>query len=104
MVQFFLITCVVLVFLQKSNFKLFFRAITDIVAILPLQYCKSDKDRKSYVFFFKDSLDKKVVTPTLKLDKGNVSTFVKFEYERSSSKTERVFKKTNTIFHFLFTK
>ena len=62
------------------------------------------KIKTSYVRFFKDSLNKGAVTPTLKLDEGNVYTFAKFEYERSSSKTERVFKKTNTISHFLFTK
>ena len=44
-----------------------------------------------YVRFFKDSLNKGAGTPTLELDKGIVSTFAKFEYERSSSKTERVF-------------
>ena len=40
----------------------------------------------------------------LELDEGNVSTFAKFEYERSSSKTERVFEKTNTISCFFFRK
>ena len=43
-------------------------------------------------------------TPTLELDEDNVSTFSKFEYERSSSKTERVFEKTNIISCLLFTK
>ena len=62
------------------------------------------KIKTSYVRFFKDSLNKRAVTPTLELDEGNVYTFAKFEYERGSSKTERVFEKTNTIFHFLFTK
>ena len=33
--------------------------------------------------FFKDSLNKRAVTPTLELDEGNVSTFTKFEYEHS---------------------
>ena len=32
--------------------------------------------------FFKDSLNKKVVNPTLELDEGKVSTFSKFEFER----------------------
>ena len=50
-----------------------------------------------YVCFFKDSLNKRAGTPTLELDEDNVSTFAKFEYERSSSKTERVFEKTNMI-------
>ena len=40
-------------------------------------------------------------TPTLELDEGNASTFAKFKYEwlieRGSSKTERVFEKTNMI-------
>ena len=36
-------------------------------------------------------------TPTLELDEGNESTFAKFEYERSSLKTEPVFEKTNMI-------
>ena len=31
------------------------------------------------------------------LNERNVSTFAKFEYERSSSKTEQVFDKTNMI-------
>ena len=54
--------------------------------------------------FFQDSLNKKAGTPTLKLDEGNASTFAKFEYERSSSKTERVFEKTNMISCFFFRK
>ena len=40
--------------------------------------------------FVKDSLNKRVVTPTLDLDEGNVSTFAKFDYEQ-------VFEKKNTI-------
>ena len=55
------------------------------------------KIKTCYVRFFKDSLNKRAGTPTLELNEGNVSTFAKFEYERSSSKTERVFEKTNTI-------
>ena len=53
--------------------------------------------------FFKDSLNKRAGTPTLELDEDNVSTFAKFKYERSSSKTERVFEKTNMISCFFFT-
>ena len=41
------------------------------------------KIKTSYVCFFKDSLYKRAVTPTLELDEGNVFTFAKFEYERS---------------------
>ena len=55
-------------------------------------------------FLFKVSLNERAVTPTLELNEGNVSTFAKFKYERSSSKTEQAFEKTNMIFHFLFTK
>ena len=40
MVQFFLDTCVVLVFLSKSKSKPIFRDISEIVAILTLIYCK----------------------------------------------------------------
>ena len=43
-------------------------------------------------------------TPTLELDEGNVSTFAIFEYEGSSSKTERVFETTNLISSFFFLK
>ena len=46
------------------------------------------KIKAFYVPFFKDSLNKRAVTPILELDKSNVSTFAKFEYERGSSKTE----------------
>ena len=53
------------------------------------------RTKTCYVRFFKDSLNKRARTPTIELDEGNVSTFAKFEYERSSSKTERVFEKTN---------
>ena len=55
------------------------------------------KIKTYYDRFFKDSLNKRAGTPTLELDGGIVSTFAKFEYERSSSKTERVFEKTNMI-------
>ena len=40
------------------------------------------------------------MTTTLELDEDNVSTFAKFKYERGSSKTERVFEKTNTKLFF----
>ena len=53
-----------------------------------------------YVRFFKGSLSKRAGTPTLELDEGNVSNIAKLEYERSSSKTERVFEKTNMISYF----
>ena len=43
-------------------------------------------------------------TPIIELDEGIVSTFAKFQYERSSSKTERVFGKTNMISSFFFRK
>ena len=59
------------------------------------------RTKTCYVRFFKDSLNKSAGTPTLELDEGNVSTFAKFKYERSSSKTERVFEKTNMISVFL---
>ena len=62
------------------------------------------RTKTCYVRFFKDSLNKRAWTPTLELDKGIVSTFAKFEYERSSSKTKRVFEKTNMISYFLFRK
>ena len=62
------------------------------------------RTKTCYVCFFKDSLNKRAGTPTLELDEGIVSTFAKFEYKRSSSKTERVFEKTNMIFIFLFRK
>ena len=57
-----------------------------------------------YDRFFEDSLNKRAGTPIIALDEGIVSTFAKFEYERSSSKTERVFEKTNMISCFFFTK
>ena len=60
--------------------------------------------KTSHVQFFKDSLNKRAGTPTLELNEGNVSTFAKFEYERSSSKTERVFEKTNMISCFFLYK
>ena len=37
-----------------------------------------------YVCFFKDSLNKRAGTPTLELDEDNVSTFAKFEYEKTN--------------------
>ena len=55
------------------------------------------KTRTCYVCFFKDSLNKRGGTPIKELDEGKVSTFAKFKYERSSSKTQRVFEKTNMI-------
>ena len=60
------------------------------------------RTKTCYVRFFKDSLNKKAGTPIIELDEGIVSTFAKFEYERSSSKTERVFEKTNMISCFFF--
>ena len=62
------------------------------------------QSKTTYVPFFKNSLNKEPVNPILELNEDNVSTFAKSEYERGSSKTGRVFEKTNTIFHFLFTK
>ena len=62
------------------------------------------KIKTRYVRFFKDSLKKRSWTPTLELDEGIVSTFSKFEYDRSSSKTEQVFEKTNMISCFSFKK
>ena len=52
----------------------------------------------------KYSLNKRAVTSTLELDEGNVSTFAKIKYERSSFKTKRVFEKTNMISCFFFRK
>ena len=63
-----------------------------------------NEDKNMLCSFFKDSLNKRAGTPTLELDEGIVSTFAKFEYERSSSKTERVFEKTNMISCFFFRK
>ena len=57
-----------------------------------------------FVFFLKDSLNKRAGTPIIELDEGIVSTVAKFKYERSSSKTERVFEKTNMISCFFFRK
>ena len=54
--------------------------------------------------FFKDSLNKRAVTPTLELDEGNVSTFAKVEYERCSSKMEWVFEKNKQNLPFPFYK
>ena len=61
------------------------------------KYCPKVEDKNILCFFFKDSHNKRAVTPTLELDEGNVSTFAKFEYERCSLKTEWVFQKTNTF-------
>jgi hypothetical protein len=62
------------------------------------------RTKTCYVRFFKDSLNKRAGTPILELDESIVSTFAKFEYERGSSKTERVFEKTNMISYFFFRK
>ena len=62
------------------------------------------KTKTWYVRYFKDSLKKRAGIPKLELDEGNVSTFAKFKYERSSSKTKRVFEKTNMISCFFFRK
>ena len=62
------------------------------------------RTKTCYVRFFKDSLNKSAETPTLELDESIVSTFAKFEYEHSSSKTERVFEKTNMISRFFLRK
>ena len=62
------------------------------------------RTKTCYVCLIKDSLNKRAVTPTLELNEGNASTFAKFEYERSSSKNERVFEKTNMISCFLVRK
>ena len=50
------------------------------------------------VRFFKDSLNKRAETSILELDEGSVSLLVKFEYQRSSSKNDRFFERTNMIF------
>ena len=62
------------------------------------------RTKTCYVRFFKDSLNKRARTLTLELHEGNVSTFAKFENERSISQTERVFEKTNTISCIFFRK
>ena len=62
------------------------------------------RTKTCYVGFFKDSLNKRAVTPIFEHDEGNVSTLVMYEYERSSPKTERVFEKTNTISCLFFRK
>ena len=62
------------------------------------------RTKTCYVRFFKDSLNKRAGTPIIELDEGIVSIFAKFGYERSSSKTERVFEKTNMISCFFFGK
>ena len=45
-----------------------------------------------YVRFFKDSLNKIAVTPTLELVEGNISAFANFEYKQNSLKTEESLK------------
>ena len=60
------------------------------------------RTKTCYVRFFKDSFNKRAGTPIIELNEGIVSTFARFEYERSSSKTERVFEKTNVISCFFF--
>ena len=55
------------------------------------------RTRTCYFRFFKDYLNRRGGTPIKELDEGIVSTFTKFKYERSSSKTEWVFEKTNMI-------
>ena len=50
--------------------------------------------------FSKTPFNKRAETPIIELNEGIVSTFARFEYERSSSKTERVFEKTNKISFF----
>ena len=62
------------------------------------------RTKTCYVRFFKDSFNKRAGTPTLEPNKGNVSTFAKCEYERNSSKTERVFEKTKMISCFFLGK
>ena len=62
------------------------------------------KIKTSYFCFFKDSFNKRAVTPTFDLHEVNVSTFALFEYERGSLEAEWVFEKTNMISHFLFIK
>ena len=52
--------------------------------------------------FFQRSLNKRAGTPTLELDEGNASTFAKFEYDRSSSKTDQVFEENKHDFLFFF--
>ena len=55
--------------------------------------------KKSHVCFFKDSLNKRAVIPTLELDDGNVSTFAKFEYKTIAQKLNESLKKEH---NFLF--
>ena len=55
-------------------------------------------------FFLKYSLNTRAVTPTFELDENKVATFVKFEYECGSSKTEGVFEKEKRKSHFIFAK
>ena len=62
------------------------------------------RTKTCYVRFFKDSLNKRAGTPIIELDEGIVSNFAKLEYERSSSKTEQVFEKTNMISSFFLRK
>ena len=62
------------------------------------------RTKTCYVRFFKDSLNNRAGTPSLELDEGNVPTFAKFEYERSTSNTERIFEKINMISCLFFRK
>ena len=47
------------------------------------------KIKTFYACFFKDSLNKRAVTPTFELDEGNISIFSKFENKHGSTKTVR---------------
>ena len=62
------------------------------------------RTKTCYVCLFKDSLNKRAGTPILELTEGNASTFARLQYERTSSKTEQVFEKTNMISCFFFRK
>ena len=50
--------------------------------------------------FFKDSLNERGGILIIELGEGILSTFAKFEYERSNSKTKQVFEKTKMISFF----
>ena len=54
--------------------------------------------------FFQRLPNKRSGTPTLELDKGIVSTFARFEYECSSSKTEQVLEEKKHDFLLFFLK
>ena len=58
------------------------------------------RTKTCYARFSKDSLHKRAGTPIIEPDEDIVSTFAKFEYERSSSKTEWVFKISEHDFLF----